>query len=272
MRIADILTEKGYRVGQQIGEGTYSKVRSVERTSDGKTCAVKIVDKLKARKDYLQKIMPRELGIVVKLDHENIIKTYEIIKTRDFVFQVMQYGEQGDLLQNIHRRGPLPEERAKQIFKDICNGIQYLHDKNIAHRDLKCENILFLDNGHAAISDFGFARAFDASDDILCRTFCGSTAYASPELLHGLPYNAKINDIWSLGIILYVMVCGGMPFDDTNIKAMVDKQVSKDIQFPSRLKRKLSPQLMSLLLQILEPDIGKRLTVADILTSEWLGS
>ena len=271
MRMADILTEKGYRLGQQIGEGTYSKVRTVERTADGQTCAVKIVDKIRSRKDYLQTFMPRELAIILKLEHENIIKTYEVIKTKDFVFQIMQYAENGDLLQIIQNDGSFADEKAKQTFTDICKGTQYLHDKNIAHRDLKCENILILKNSRAVISDFGFARGFDLTDHhLMCKTFCGSTAYASPELLHGIPYNPKINDIWSLGIILYAIICGGMPFNDTNIKAMLEKQLSKDIQFPSRLKDKIDLKLQDLLFQILEPDISKRPTIEQILSSEWL--
>ena len=270
MRIADILAENGYRVGQQVGEGTYSKVRTVERTSDGKTCAVKIVDKQKAREDYLQKFMPRELAIVLKLDNENVVSTYEIIEARDFVFQIMQYAERGDLLRIIHADGPLTEERAKQIFNDICKGVQYMHDRNIAHRDLKCENILILTNNSAVISDFGFARMFEDTKELMCKTFCGSSAYASPELLRGFLYNPKLNDIWSLGIILYVMLCGGMPFDDNNIKIMVDKQLSKDIQFPSRIKEKLNMQYKTLLLQLLEPDISKRLVIEGVLESDWL--
>ena len=270
LRIADILVEKGYRVGQQVGEGTYSKVRTAERTSDGKTYAVKIVDKLIARQDYLHKFMPRELSILLKLKHENVVTTYEIIKERDFVFHIMQYAERGDLLRIIHAEGPLTEEMAKDTFTDVCKGVQYMHDKDIAHRDLKCENILILNNNHAIVGDFGFAIEFEDSDDFMCKTFCGSAAYASPELLRGSFYNAKSNDVWSLGIVLYVMICGGMPFDDNNLKAMVDKQLSKDIQFPAGIKEKTNVHLISLLFQILEPDISKRYDIKDVLESDWL--
>ena len=269
MRIADILTEKGYRIGQRIGEGTYSKVRTVERTGNGQTYAVKIVDTLRARKEYLQTFMPRELAIILTLEHENVIKTYEVIKTKDFVFQIMQYAEKGDLLQIIQNEGAFSEEKGKQTFRDICKGTKYLHDKNIAHRDLKCENILILQNSQAVISDFGFARAFDQTDTLLCSTFCGSSAYASPEVLRGIPYNPKLNDIWSLGIILYVIICGGMPFDDTNFKAMLEKQLSKDIQYPARLQGKINSKIQELISQILEPNISKRTVVEQILSSDW---
>ena len=272
MRIADILIDKGYRIGQRIGEGTYSKVRTVESTANGETYAVKIVDKLRASKEYLKTFMPRELAIILTLEHGNVIKTYEVVKTKEFVFQIMQYAEKGDLLQTIQNEGAFAEDKGKQIFRDICNGTKYLHDKNIAHRDLKCENILILKNSQAVISDFGFAREFEHTDNIMCNTFCGSTAYASPEVLRGIPYNPKLNDIWSLGIILYVIICGGMPFDDTNIKAMLEKQLSKDIQYPARLKDKINVKIQDLILQILEPSISKRISVEEILSNEWVDS
>ena len=229
-------------------------MRNVERTLDGKTYAAKIVGKLIARQDYLHKFIPCKLSILLKLKHENVVTTYEIIKERDFVFHIMQYAERGDLLRIIHAGGPLTEERAKDTFTDVCKGVQCMHDKDIAHRDLKCEKNLILNNNHAIVGDFGFAREFEDADDFMCKTFCGSAAYASPELLRGSLYNAKRNDVWSLGIVLNIIICGGMPFDD-NIKAMVDKQLSKDIQFPAGIKEKTIVHLISLLFQILEPDI-----------------
>ena len=249
-------------MGQQIGEGT---LRTVERNLDGKTYAVKIVDKLIARQDYLHKLIPRKLPILLKLKHVNVVTTYEIIKERDFVFHIMQYAERGDLLRIIHAGGPLTEERAKDTFTDVSKGVQYMHDKDIAHRDLKCENILILNNNHAIVGDFGFAREFEDADDFMCKTFCRSAAYASPGLLRGSLYNAKRNDAWSLGIVLNVMICGGMPFDDNNIKAMVDKQLSKDIQFPAGIKEKTIVHLISLLFQILEPDMSIRYDIKDVL-------
>lgn len=271
MRIADILTAKGYRIGHQLGEGTYSKVRTVERISDRKMCAVKIIDRQKARKDYVTKFLPREMEIIVRLKHRNVIETFMCIETKEFIFQIMQYAENGDVLQLIHRCSYIPEEKAKNIFRDISNGLKYLHNLNIAHRDLKCENILIFKNNVAVLSDFGFSRAFDNdSRNMICRTFCGSTAYASPELLRGIPYDPKVSDVWSMGIVLFTMLCGTMPFDDANVTRLVQQQLSRDIKFPPRVTSKISEVAKRFVIDILDPSIAERPNVDKLLSSAWL--
>lgn len=271
MRIADILHGAGYSVGQQLGEGTYSKVRTAERRTDGTMCAVKIVDRHRVRKDYLQKFMPKELEIIAKLNHENIVKIYVIIQTTEFVFQIMEYAEKGDVLKMIQTRGFLQEEQCKIIFQDIINGVKYLHDNCIAHRDLKCENILVFESNKAAVSDFGFSCTFNEhADSFLCRTFCGSTAYASPEVLQGIPYDPRKSDVWSLGIVLFTMLCGMMPFDDGNVTSMVQKQLSRNYNFPKFALDKTSEAVKHLVYSILEPCCKKRPTLEKILSSEWL--
>lgn len=271
MRIADTLTAKGYRVGHELGEGTYSKVRTVERVADRETCAVKIIDRLKARKDYLSKFLPRELEIISRLQHDNVIRTFLCIQTEEFIFQIMQYAERGDVLQYIHRCTFIPECIAKRIFYDISNGLKYMHDMNIAHRDLKCENILIFKNNVAALSDFGFSRAFDNdASDIMCRTYCGSTAYASPELLRGMPYDPKVNDVWGMGVILFTMLCGTMPFDDANITRLVQQQLSRAIKYPPRVDSKVSEDGKQVVFSILDPNTNTRPTINNVLSSEWL--
>ncbi|XP_045212517.1 testis-specific serine/threonine-protein kinase 3-like [Mercenaria mercenaria] len=271
MRIADTLAAKGYRVGHQLGEGTYSKVRTVERVADRKMCAVKIIDRQKARKDYLAKFLPRELEIIKRLKHKNVIQTFLCIETKEFIFQIMQYAEKGDVLQLIHSHGFIHELKAKTIFHDVANGLKYLHSLNIAHRDLKCENILIFKNNVAAVTDFGFARAFDIdSSDMMCRTFCGSTAYASPELLRGIPYDPKGNDIWGMGVILFTMLCGSMPFNDTNVTRLVQQQLSRDIKFPPRVNSRVSEVCKKFVFDILDPGITKRPTIDTLISSDWL--
>lgn len=271
MRFADILQSKGYATGQQVGEGTYSKVRTAERLDDGMTCAVKVIDKNKARTDYLRKFMPRELEIIMKLKHENVICTFEVIQTRDFVFQVMEYAEQGDVLHLIHRRGPFPEGMAKNIFRDMSNGLKYMHDMHVTHRDLKCENILIRKDNSAVICDFGFAYEFARdTTNVKCRTFCGSTAYASPELVRGIPYDPRQNDVWSSGCILFTMLCGTMPFDDSNLTKMVQKQLSKDFRYPFKVSGLISDQCKTFIKHVLEPDTNKRFAIEDVLESSWL--
>lgn len=272
MRIADILTSKGYRIGQQIGEGTYSKVRTLERISDGKMCAVKIIDKLKARKDYIVKFLPRELEIILRLKHENVVETFDCFQTKDYVFEIMQYAENGDVLRLIRKCQFIPEQKARSILKDALKGLKYMHDMNIAHRDLKCENILILKDNTVVISDFGFSRAFEGepNDVFLCHTFCGSAAYASPELLRGTPYNPKLNDVWSMGVILFTMLCGTMPFDDSNATKQVQQQLSRDIKYPSRVCDRVNEDSRSFVSYMLDPNTNTRPSADDLLSSEWI--
>ena len=269
--VADVLIAKGYSIGHTIGEGTYSKVRTVERIKDGEMCAVKIIFRSKLKKDYLKKFLPRELEIIIKLQHDNVICTYEVIHSKDYIFQIMRYAVNGDLLQLIHRNGFVCEDKSKTIFYDICHGLQYLHDMNIVHRDIKCENILLFQNNKAAISDFGFARSFDSGEtNNICKTFCGSTAYASPEVLKGIPYDPKLNDVWGIGVVLFTMLCGTLPFDDYNIMKMVGKQMEKCIVFPSKFDKVLSQTCKSCVCVILEPDLNERKSITEILALDWV--
>lgn len=270
MKLADILAANGYRVGQQLGAGTYSNVRTAERTADGNMCAVKIIDRRKARKDYLVKFLPRELEIITRLQHPNVIRTFLCIQTKEYIFQIMQYAEKGDVLQMIQRCCFIPEEKTKSIFRDISNGLKYMHDLNIAHRDLKCENILLFKDNTAVLSDFGFSKQYESDKSDMCQTFCGSTAYASPEVLRGIPYNPKVNDIWSVGVVLFTMLCGTMPFDDSNVTRLVQQQLSRDIKYPARVNGKVSDEVKQFVLDILEPSINKRPTIEKILSTGWL--
>ena len=271
MLLAGFLVDKGYSMGHQVGEGTYSKVRTVERRKDGNILAVKIVELSKVRTDYVTKFMPRELETVLTLKHKNVIQTFEIFKTKDFVFQIMQYAEKGDVLQMIHSFGRISENRSKKIFHDVAKGIQYMHGKNIAHRDLKCENILLFKDNSAAISDFGFVRNTVVDKrEIKCQTFCGSHAYASPELLRGIPYDPKINDIWSMGVILFTMLSGTMPFDDSNLTRMVQKQLRKDITFPQSSFGNLTDTCKQFVMSILEPSVDRRISIDRMFETKWM--
>ncbi|KAL3877454.1 hypothetical protein ACJMK2_035158 [Sinanodonta woodiana] len=269
-RFSDLLADHGYQIGIEIGQGTFGKVWTVERTLDSETLAVKIFERDKIDKKYRDKHLPREVLIAPCMRHKNIIRTYEVIESNEFILQIMQYAEEGDLLLHIKTVGDIPEEKAKTMFDGLAQGLKYLHDKNIAHRDLKCENILILKGDVLALSDFGFARSFEAGVELLSTTYCGSYAYASPEVLQATPYDAKLNDVWSLGVILYTMVCGRMPFDDRFIKEMVQKQLRKELTFPLRQQNVISDSYMFLVRAMLEPNANQRYTVDQVLSSSWL--
>ncbi|XP_045441462.1 testis-specific serine/threonine-protein kinase 1 [Pipistrellus kuhlii] len=269
---AAILKRRGYIMGINLGEGSYAKVKSAYSERLKFNVAVKIIDRKKAPTDFLEKFLPREIEILTMLNHRSIVKTYEIFETSDGkVYIIMELGVQGDLLEFIKTRGALHEDDARKKFHQLSSAIKYCHDLDIVHRDLKCENLLLDKDYNIKLSDFGFAKRCLRDDSgrlILSKTFCGSAAYAAPEVLQGIPYQPKVYDIWSLGVILYIMVCGSMPYDDSNIKKMLRIQKEHRINFP-RFKN-LTSECKDLIYRILQPDVNRRLHIDEILSHCWV--
>ncbi|XP_005091034.1 serine/threonine-protein kinase par-1 [Aplysia californica] len=267
MQVSAYLHARGYRLGPRLGKGSYAKVKVAERLADRHIVAVKIVNRRRAAKEFLDKFLPRELSILLSLDHRNIIKVHEIIQLEEVVCVVMEYAGAGDLLDFVKRRGALAETQAGPIFAQVCEGIRYLHSRHICHRDLKCENILLRLDLTVALSDFGFSRTLP-SPDTLSQTYCGSAAYASPELLRGKPYFPLLNDIWSLGCVLFIMVTGQMPFYDKNTKKMMYRQLKGKVNFPE--DRPVTPQCRDVIGHTLEPNMDKRYDIGEILEHPWM--
>ncbi|CAO2631105.1 Testis-specific serine/threonine-protein kinase 2 [Lemmus lemmus] len=265
---AAVLKRRGYIMGINLGEGSYAKVKSAYSERLKFNVAVKIIDRKKAPTDFLEKFLPREIEILAMLNHRSIVKTYEIFETSDGkVYIVMELGVQGDLLEFIKTRGALQEDDARKKFHQLSSAIKYCHDLDVVHRDLKCENLLLDKDFNIKLSDFGFSK--DGSGRIvLSKTFCGSAAYAAPEVLQGIPYQPKVYDIWSLGVILYIMVCGSMPYDDSDIKKMLRIQKEHRVDFPR--SKNLTGECKDLIYRILQPDVNRRLHIDEILSHSWL--
>ncbi|XP_019639168.1 PREDICTED: testis-specific serine/threonine-protein kinase 2-like [Branchiostoma belcheri] len=255
------LGRRGYHLELHIGEGSYAKVKSASSERLHCKVAIKIIHKSLAPQDFREKFLPRELSVLTKVDHPHVIKVHEIMEMGPRVYIVMDYAGHGDLLEYIQLHGALPESKVRVMFRQLLTGVQYLHSQGIVHRDLKCENILLDSKNNIKISDFGFAREFRQGE--LSRTFCGSAAYAAPEVLQGIPYLAELYDVWSLGVILYIMACGSMPFDDSNIKKMIKVQLEKKYGFP-RSKR-VNQDCKELINEILTPSVTNRPTIEQVL-------
>lgn len=266
-----LLQRRGYTVGSELGEGTYSKVRIATwlRPSDksGIKVALKIINKKTAPTDFKEKFLPRELEIIEKIEHPNIIRRYESFEISNKVYICLEWAGHGDLLQHIRLKGALRDQDTYKYFKEMCNGVEYLHSKGIVHRDLKCENILLSKRNVIKIADFGFARIISPTEK--SRTYCGSAAYAAPELLQGMPYEGVIADIWSLGVILYIMCCSAMPFRDANIKNLLDDQKSP-LHIPRSVKDTLSPDLKDLMTRVLNFDLDQRYGMSKIKEHGWM--
>ncbi|XP_001518965.1 testis-specific serine/threonine-protein kinase 2 [Ornithorhynchus anatinus] len=269
---AAILKKKGYVVGINLGKGSYAKVKSAYSERLKFNVAVKIIDRKKTPSDFVERFLPREMDILATVSHRCIIKTYEIFETSDGrIYIVMELGVQGDLLEFIKCRGALHEDVARKMFQQLSSAIKYCHDLDVVHRDLKCENLLLDKDFNVKLSDFGFSKRCHRDDSgklLLSKTFCGSAAYAAPEVLQGIPYQPKVYDIWSLGVILYIMVCGSMPYDDSDIKRMLRFQKEHRVDFPR--SKHLTSECKDLIYRMLQPDVHRRLRIDDILGHCWL--
>ncbi|XP_009998912.1 PREDICTED: testis-specific serine/threonine-protein kinase 3 [Chaetura pelagica] len=261
------LLANGYQLGRTVGEGMFSKVKEAFSLKHQKKVAIKIMDKKEGPKDFIHKFLPRELQIVMHLKHRNIIHVHEVLEsTEGKIFLVMELAEDGDIFDYMVREGPLPEPQAKVLFRQLVDAIQYCHSCGVAHRDLKCENALL--QGHTLkLTDFGFAKLLPRDGRDLSRTFCGSTAYVAPEVLQGLPHDSCKGDIWSMGTILYILLCARMPFDDSDIPKMMLQQ-QKGVSIPRHLG--VSEECQNLLKMLLEPDMTLRPSIEVVSRHPWL--
>jgi len=265
---------KGYKIGRKIGQGSYAEVHLADYAEGQKKVklACKICDKERAPKDFIDKFFPREVDILTKIENTHIIQIHSILQRGPKVYIFMRYADNGDLLEFIKQNGLLPEKQAKIWLWQIASGLHYLHSHHIAHRDLKCENILLSRHWNAKLTDFGFARyCVDENGEVLMsNTYCGSAAYAAPEVVEGIPYNPKIADLWSLGIVLFIMVNASMPFDDTNLQKLLQDQQNREWTFRTRVKDMLSTSIKNIITGLLEPEPEYRMTLDAVLSHELL--
>jgi len=264
------LIEKcGFTVGNTIGRGAYAVVKEGMSKKYNRKVAIKIISKYIAPREYLQRFLLRELEVVSTLRHDNLIKYYQGIETSHRVYVIMEYASNGTLLDAIRKERYIDEIRSKQWFIQLISAVMYIHERGVVHRDIKCENILLDNELQIKLSDFGFARGNMHPENgryPLSTTYCGSYSYAAPEVLRGVPYHPQMADIWSTGVVLYAMVFGRLPFDDTNFASLL-KQVSDKVVFP-RLPVTSEPVKL-LIRRILSP-AKLRATIPEILNDTWV--
>lgn len=234
--------------------------------------ACKVIDTNTAPKDFVKKFLPREIEMLIKLSHPHLVHTHSIFQRRYKYFIFMRYMEHGDLLEYILQKGAVQEDQARIWTRQLALAIQYMHELEIAHRDIKCENVLLTANQNAKLSDFGFSRyCVDKKyRDIHSETFCGSLSYTAPEILQGSPYYPKPTDVWSLGIVLFVMLNRAMPFEDKHIKQLYQAQVNRSWKFRSRYVDTLSEHCKRLVTLMLEPNHQNRIKIDQTINSEWI--
>ena len=252
-----------YVLGEKLGEGAFAKVRLATQIQIKEKCAVKILEKklLESSRDIQR--LKKEIKILKKLRHKNIIQLYDIMESKRNLYFVMEYCKGGELFDYIVSKKRLKEPEACTFFQQIINGVDYLHKQGIIHRDLKPENLLLDDKNHIKISDFGLSTFFSKNNYL--QTACGTPSYAPPEMLEGHEYNGEATDVWSCGIILYAMLCGTLPFSESQEEIIVKKIKTHDYTIPNYL----SKDAKDLLNHILKIDPKERYNIKQIINHPW---
>lgn len=246
-----------YTLGKVIGEGTFGSVHIACHRLTGMRCAIKKVAKASTPQ------LTREIHHHRRLHHPHIVHLHEIIATENHIWLVSELCPGGELFDYLVERGRILEGEARRIFGELCTAVGWLHRQGIVHRDLKLENVLLDGELGVKLGDLGFAREYQKGR--LMETFCGTTGYASPEMLAGKKYLGVETDIWSLGIILYTMLCGGLPFDDDDERVMRDLILRGDYEEPEWL----TEDARSLIRGMLQSNPDNRLSMEGILTHPW---
>lgn len=249
-----------YTMGRVIGEGTYGKVRLGTHRLTTTRVAVKQIPK------GLSATLTREIHHHRQLHHPHVTQLYEVIATENSIWLVTELCSGGELFDYLTEKGRLSEQETRRIFGQLCLAVNYLHEKGIVHRDLKLENVLLDERCRVKLGDFGFTREFDRGTYL--ETYCGTTGYAAPEMLEGKKYLGPEVDVWSLGVILYCLLTGGLPFDDDDESVMRKMVIKGEFEDPEWL----SNDIRDLIHNILQRDPIKRITIPQILAHSWFTS
>ncbi|EKM77616.1 hypothetical protein AGABI1DRAFT_121991 [Agaricus bisporus var. burnettii JB137-S8] len=249
-----------YTLGKVIGEGTYGKVRMGTHRLTSTRVAIKQIPKA------MSATLTREIHHHRQLHHPHVAQMFEVIATESSIWIVTELCCGGELFDYLLEKGRLTEDETRILFGQLCLAVAYLHESGIVHRDLKLENVLLDEHCRVKLGDFGFAREYDRNN--FMQTFCGTTGYASPEMLEGKKYQGPEVDVWSLGIILYCLLTGTLPFDDDDEAVMRAKVIQGDYEDPLWL----SLEARDLIKQILQRDVTKRITIPQIFLHPWFSS
>uniref|UniRef100_A0A8C2H4A1 Maternal embryonic leucine zipper kinase n=1 Tax=Cyprinus carpio TaxID=7962 RepID=A0A8C2H4A1_CYPCA len=255
---------KHYEVYETIGSGGFAKVKLGRHILTGEKVAIKIMEK-KDLGDDLPRVKT-EIEAMKNLSHQHVCRLYHVIETSSKIYMVLEYCPGGELFDYIIAKDRLSEEETRVFFRQIISALAYVHSKGYAHRDLKPENLLIDENHNLKLIDFGLCAKPKGGLGLELLTCCGSPAYAAPELIQGKAYIGSEADVWSMGVLLYALLCGFLPFDDDNYMVLYRKITRGKYSNPHWL----SPASILLLNQMMQVDPKRRLTVKQLLDHPWV--
>ncbi|EOX95608.1 hypothetical protein QUC31_005118 [Theobroma cacao] len=255
-----------YELGRTLGEGSFAKVKFAKNVETGECVAIKILDRDQVLRHRMVEQIKREISTMKLIKHPNVIKIFEVMASKTKIYIVIEFVDGGELFDKIAKRGRLKEDEARSYFHQLINAVDYCHSRGVYHRDLKPENLLLDSFGVLKISDFGLsAFSQQVREDGLLHTACGTPNYVAPEVLKDKGYDGTSSDIWSCGVILFVLMAGYLPFDEPNLAALYKKIWMADFTCPSWF----SSGARKLIKRILDPNPLTRISIPEILQDEW---
>ncbi|KAG8079322.1 hypothetical protein GUJ93_ZPchr0007g6079 [Zizania palustris] len=254
-----------YEMGKLLGQGTFAKVYHARNTETSESIAIKVVDKDKVLKGGLMDQIKREISVMKLVRHPNIVQLHEVMATKTKIYFALEHVKGGELFNKV-QRGRLKEDAARKYFQQLICAVDFCHSRGVYHRDLKPENLLLDENSNLKVSDFGLSAFADCKrQDGLLHTTCGTPAYVAPEVINRKGYDGANADIWSCGVILFVLLAGYLPFHDKNLMDMYKKIGKAEFKCPSWF----TTDVRRLLLRILDPNPSTRISMEKIMENPW---
>ncbi|KAI3756233.1 hypothetical protein L1987_56052 [Smallanthus sonchifolius] len=255
-----------YEKGRLIGTGTFAKVYYGREISTGESVAIKVINKDQIRDQGMVEQIQREISATRLLRHPNIVELREVLATKSKIYYVMEYVSGGELFAKVAGGGRLKEDVARKYFQQLISAVDFCHSRGVSHRDIKPENLLLDGNNDLKITDFGFSALPEQKRyDGLLHTQCGTPAYVAPEVLRKKGYDGAKADIWSCGVVLYVLLAGFLPFHDENLMNLYRKIFKAEYEFPPWF----TSETRKLISKILMADPERRISIQGIRRVSW---
>ncbi|KAB2038797.1 hypothetical protein ERO13_D03G144800v2 [Gossypium hirsutum] len=259
-----VLTQR-YEIGRLLGQGTFAKVYYARCIQNNMSVAIKVIDKDKVMRVGMINQIKREISVMRIARHPNIVQLYEVMATKSKIFFIMEYCKGGELFNKV-ANGRLKVDVARKYFIQLINAVDFCHSRGVFHRDIKPENILLDENENLKVSDFGLsALAESKRQDGLLHTTCGTPAYVAPEVINRKGYDGVAADVWSCGVVLYVLLAGYLPFHDSNLMELYRKIGKAEFRFPSWFPL----EARRLVCKMLDPNPTSRISMSKIRGSAW---
>ena len=259
------LLDGKYELGRVLGHGTFAKVYHAKNLHTGKNVAMKVIGKEKVIRVGMMEQIKREISVMKMVKHPNIVQLHEVMASKSKIYIAMELVRGGELFNKI-AKGRLKEDVARVYFQQLISAVDFCHSRGVYHRDLKPENLLLDHEGNLKVSDFGLCTYSEhLRQDGLLHTTCGTPAYVSPEVIANKGYDGAKADIWSCGVILYVLLAGFLPFQDDNLIMMYKKIYRSDFKCPPWF----SSEAKRLITKLLDPNPNTRITISQIMDSCW---